>query len=84
LNVFRDVARGEFPAGADQHIAQPAAFDFFDQPLPTDAQGAPRLALAEQQSAVGDFVEPAFEIGVDGGCGGSHRFASCTSTQINL
>jgi hypothetical protein len=72
LKVVGEVARLELAAAAHQHIAQPARLDLLGQRLRRNAEGPTDLGLRDQQPALGELGELLPEIGVDGGCGGSH------------
>ena len=72
LKVVGEVARLEFAAAANQHIAQPARLDLLRQRLRRYAEGSADLGLRDQQPALGELGELLPEVGVDAGCGGSH------------
>lgn len=71
---MHQIAGFEFPAGPDQHIAQPPRLDFLQQRLRGDAEGTADLGLRDQQAATRQLDEAFPEIRVDAGCGGSHVF----------
>jgi len=74
MNVPCDVVGLEPPTLADQHVTQVTRVnDVVERPI-GDADGFSRLALAEQQPPIGDFHQTLPDrVGVDLGCGGSHR-----------
>jgi len=73
LEVVRQIAGFELLPAADQHIAQPARLDLGVKRVGGDAQRPANLGLRDHQPAIGERGDALPDIGVDLGCGGSHR-----------